>query len=344
MATTIAQIGGFELWDILQLAQTSRMSIKLSVESPHGTGSMFFQGGNLLHAVAGDREGDEAVDIILDWREGSVSSSQLPENCPTTVRHSSIVALLMDRARQRDEQQRDRPSSSSSHSGSPVPAPPAPKFTPPTVASRPLPSQPVDDGDDDTSALDPTDDQASGAADDGSDDDSSDEGSADDSSDEGSSDEGSRGSADDASDDSSEAPSQVPPDKELSDMDLRAVKVILEEIDDHLMGGLLSVDIISKASGMSLAGINSAPKACALFNRLSEQLHSALTKSEDSLARGINKFIIEGDNGLYIFVIELDERHRWAMLVDGARAQLGMVFVIIPEIQPRLVAAVQARG
>lgn len=127
-------------------------------------------------------------------------------------------------------------------------------------------------------------------------------------------------------------------------MDLRAVKVILEEIDDHLMGGLLSVDIISKASGMSLAGINSAPKACALFNRLSEQLHSALTKSEDSLARGINKFIIEGDNGLYIFVIELDERHRWAMLVDGARAQLGMVFVIIPEIQPRLVAAVQARG
>ena len=102
MATTIAQIGGFELWDILQLAQTSRMSIKLSVESSHGTGSMFFQGGSLLHAVAGGTEGDDAVNIILDWREGSVSSSQLPENCPTTVRHSSIVALLMDRARQRD--------------------------------------------------------------------------------------------------------------------------------------------------------------------------------------------------------------------------------------------------
>ena len=336
MATTIAQIGGFELWDILQLAQTSRMSIKLSVESPHGTGSMFFQGGSLLHAIAGDREGDEAVDIILDWREGSVSSSQLPENCPTTVRHSSIVALLMDRARQRDEQQRDRPqsdrsdrsdrSSSTSHSGSSLNAPPAPKFTPPTVASRPLPSQPTDDDHDDTSALDPADEQTSGA------------------SDEGPPDEASHESDDDATDDSSEAPSYVPPDKELSDMDLRAVKVILEEIDDHLMGGLLSVDIISKASGMSLAGINSAPKACALFNRLSEQLHSALTKSEDSLARGINKFIIEGDNGLYIFVIELDERHRWAMLVDGARAQLGMVFVIIPEIQPRLVAAVQARG
>ncbi len=324
MATTIAQIGGFELWDILQLAQTSRMSIKLSVESPHGTGSMFFQGGSLLHALAGDHEGDDAVNIILDWREGSVSSSQLPENCPTTVRHSSIVALLMDRARQRDEQQRDRPDRSAPAS-SPSPAPPAPKFTPPTIASRPLPSQAgpsndqAHDDEDDAHAsrLDPADE---------------------------SSELGSHASDEHASDEASADSPPVPPDKELSDMDLRAVKVILEEIDDHLMGGLLSVDIISKASGMSLAGINSAPRACALFNRLSEQLHSALTKSEDSLARGINKFIIEGDNGLYIFVIELDERHRWAMLVDGARAQLGMVFVIIPEIQPRLVAAVQARG
>jgi hypothetical protein len=297
MATTIAQIGGFELWDILQLAQTSRMSIKLSVESSHGTGSMFFQGGSLLHAVAGGTEGDDAVNIILDWREGSVSSSQLPENCPTTVRHSSIVALLMDRARQRDEQQRDKPSPPVQAPSTPTSS--APKFTPPIVASRPLPTAPRPPTHEAPVASPP---------------------------------------------EIPTEPAPVPvPDEELSEMDLRAVKVILEEIDDHLGGGLLSVDIISKASGMSLAGINSAPKACALFNRLSEQLHSALTKSEDSLAGGINKFIIEGDNGLYIFVIELDERHRWAMLVDGARAQLGMVFVIIPEIQPRLVAAVQAR-
>ncbi len=301
MATTIAQIGGFELWDILQLAQTSRMSIKLSVESPHGTGSMFFQGGNLLHAVAGGNEGDDAVNIILDWREGSVSSSQLPENCPTTVRHSSIVALLMDRARQRDEQQRDKPPPPPAPTFEAKAPPPTPKVSPPIVASKPLPAPPRHPA---ASAQPPVAAPAEVAP---------------------------------------EVSPELPPEKELSDMDLRAVKMILEEIDDHLEGGLLSVDIISKASGMSLAGINSAPKACALFNRLSEQLHTALTKSEDALARGINKFIIEGDNGLYIFVIELDERHRWAMLVDGARAQLGMVFVIIPEIQPRLVAAVQGR-
>jgi hypothetical protein len=303
MATTIAQIGGFELWDILQLAQTSRMSIKLSVESPHGTGSMYFQGGNLLHAVAGDDEGDDAVNTILDWREGSVSSSQLPEDCPTTVRHSSIVALLMDRARQRDEQQRDKPAPPPPPPQRPAP-PPVPtsrpaSVTPPVVPSTPLPQTPATAAPRQQSQ--PT-----------------------------------RSSQPEAA--------AARPDKELSDMDLRAVKAILEEIDDHLMGGLMSVDIISKNSGMSIAGINSAPKACALFNRLSEQLHSALTRSEDSLARGINKFIIEGDNGLYIFVIELDDRHRWAMLVDGGKAQLGMVFVIIPEIQPRLVEALARSG
>ena len=304
MATTIAQIGGFELWDILQLAQTSRMSIKLSVESPHGTGSMYFQSGNLLHAVAGDDEGDEAVNIILDWREGSVSSSQLPEDCPTTVRHSSIVALLMDRARQRDEQSREKPPPPPSRPPPPPTAKPAAATppVPPVIPSAPLPA-PV------ASPTPATPPQARAA---------------------------------------SKPPSQPEPapvpDKELSDMDLRAVKLILEEIDDHLMGGLLSVDIISKASGMSIAGINSAPKACALFNRLSEQLHTALTKSEDALARGINKFIIEGDNGLYIFVIELDQKHRWAMLVDGGKTQLGMAFVIIPELQPRLVEALAGNG
>lgn len=283
MATTIAQIGGFELWDILQLAQTSRMSIKLSVESPHGVGAMFFQSGNLVHAEAGDSEGDDAVNRILDWREGSVSSSQLPEHCPQTVRHTSIVALLMDRARQRDEASRGAPPPPPPPKPAAVTkptAPPPPPLVPPTIPSTPLP---------------PT-------------------------------------------------PPLAPPvvrDKELSDMDLKAVKVILEELDDQLMGGLISVDIISKSSGMSLAGINSAPKACVMFNRLSEQLHTALTRSEDALAKGINKFIIEGDNGLLIFVIELDDRHRWALLVDGAKAQLGWIFATIPEIQPRLVTALR---
>lgn len=298
MATTIAQIGGFELWDILQLAQTSRMSIKLSVESPHGVGAMFFQGGNLVHAETGATQGDDAVNTILDWREGSVSSSQLPENCPQTVRHTSIVALLMDRARQRDEASRNEPPARSEPprpatppSPPPVPAieKPARNQTPVTVP--PLPPLPI------------TTPSASVPA----------------------------------------APTIASRDKELSDMDLKVVKAILEELDDHLMGGLISVDIISKASGMSLAGINSAPKACAMFNRLSEQLHNALTRSEDALAKGINKFIIEGDNGLLIFVIELDERHRWAILVDGVKAQLGWVFVIIPEIQPRLIAALKGR-
>ncbi len=249
MATTIAQIGGFALWDILQLAQTSRMSIKLSVDSPHGTGAMFFEGGNLRHAIAGDKTGDAAVDVILEWREGSVSSSQLPADCPQTVKNSSIVALLMDRARMKDEQDRENERRG----------------------------------------------RKTGQT------------------------------------------QEAPPKKEDTAMDLKAVKVILEEIDEALMGGCLGVDIISKASGMSIAGINSAPRVCALFNRMSDQLQNALASSKDSPAKSLKKFIVEGDNGLYIFVVEVDARHRWTMLIDGSQTPLGMVFsVIIPDILPRL--------
>ncbi|HRI07425.1 MAG TPA: DUF4388 domain-containing protein [Nannocystaceae bacterium] len=252
MATTIAQIGGFELWDILQLAQTSRMSVKLSVESSLGSGAMFFEGGNLRHAVAGENIGDEAVDAMLEWREGSVSSSQLPPDTPQTVSRSSITALLMDRARIRDEESRN-----------------------PKKAPEPPPPAPV---------------------------------------------------------------------VEIRNIDLGQVKLLLQDVDDQLGGALIGSDVISKSTGMSIAGINSAPKASVLFNSLSEQLHNALTRADDAPAKGIRQFIIEGDNGIFIFVIEIDDRYRWAMMIDGARAQLGLVLaVVIPDILPRLEAALGGR-
>lgn len=256
MPTTIAQIGGFELWDILQLAQTSRMSVKLSVESSLGSGAMFFEGGNLRHAIAGDNVGDEAVNRMLEWREGSVSSSQLPPETPQTVTKSSITALLMDRARIRDEEER-------------IGKKAAPEPEPPPAAEPP--PQPVN-------------------------------------------------------------------------IDLEGVRALLLEVDDQLGGALVGADIISKATSVSIAGIHSAPKASALVNHLSEQLHNALTRAEDAPAKGIRKFIIEGDNGIFIFVVEIDDRYRWAMMIDGAKAHLGIIFeVIIPDILPRLEDILQGR-
>ncbi len=254
MPTTIAQIGGFELWDILQLAQTSRMSVKLSVESPHGSGAMFFQRGHLRHAIAGENVGDDAVNAMLEWREGSVSSSQLPPETPETVTKSSITALLMDRARIRDEEERQN-----------------------QLLGRPS---------------------------------------------------------------SVEEPELEPEQPREIQIDLDVVRALLHEVDEQLGGALISTDVISKATGMSISGVHSDRKASALFNHLSEQLHQAITRAEDAPAKAIRQFIIEGDNGIFIFVIEIDERHRWAMMINGAQAQLGLIFaVIIPDILPRLETA-----
>ncbi|MEZ4452338.1 MAG: DUF4388 domain-containing protein [Nannocystaceae bacterium] len=254
MPTTIAQIGGFELWDILQLAQTSRMSVKLSVESSLGSGAMFFEGGNLRHAIAGDNVGDEAVNRMLEWREGSVSSSQLPPETPQTVTKSSITALLMDRARIRDEEER--------------------------IGKKTAPPPPPE-------------------------------------------------------------PAQVEPTP--VNINLDGVVALLREVEDQLDGGLVGADIISKATGVSIAGLHSAPKNSALVNHLSEQLQSALTKSEDAPTKGIRKFLIEGDNGTLVFVVEIDERYRWAMTIDGAQVPLGIIFAVIPDVLPRLEGVLSGR-
>src|SRR5690606_9629284 len=59
--------------------------------------------------------------------------------------------------------------------------------------------------------------------------------------------------------------------REAPEMNLKDVNATLTEIEDGLMGGLATIDVFSKSSGMSVAGIRSSPKACALFNILCER-------------------------------------------------------------------------
>lgn len=101
MSEKVARIEGFALGDILQLAQTSRMSIRLTVESSHGKGMLFFAKGSLVHAVVGACEGDLAIHTMLDWRDSKVTSSQLPDSCPVTVSCPSVIEFLLQRAKSR---------------------------------------------------------------------------------------------------------------------------------------------------------------------------------------------------------------------------------------------------
>lgn len=122
-------------------------------------------------------------------------------------------------------------------------------------------------------------------------------------------------------------------------MNLKVVNQLLAEVEDGLMGGLAASDVFSKSSGMSVAGIRSSPKACALFNILCERISETIKKSglpvPDYLAETMLRL---GDDGVVmIVVVDLTDKYRWGMAVDCSKAQLGiLVSVVLPDIKPRL--------
>lgn len=125
-------------------------------------------------------------------------------------------------------------------------------------------------------------------------------------------------------------------------MNLKEVNTILAEIEDGLMGGLATIDVFSKASGMSVAGIRSSPKACALFNILCERVAEAIKKSALPVPEYVHQTMLRlGEDGsVMIIVVDLTDKYRMGMAVDCAKAQLGiLVSVVLPDAVPRLRSA-----
>ena len=127
-------------------------------------------------------------------------------------------------------------------------------------------------------------------------------------------------------------------------MNLKEVNSILTEVEDGLMGGLATIDVFSKTSGMSVAGIRSSPKACALFNILCERIQEAIKKSALPVPDYVNQTLLRlGEDGnIMILVVDLTDKYRMGMAVDCMKAQLGiLVSVVLPDTVPRLRASLR---
>ncbi|HRI07252.1 MAG TPA: hypothetical protein PKW35_05510 [Nannocystaceae bacterium] len=128
-------------------------------------------------------------------------------------------------------------------------------------------------------------------------------------------------------------------------MNLKEINQLLAEAEDGLGGGLAATDVFSKQSGMSIAGIRTAPKACALFNLVTERATEAIKKSGLPIPDNLQSLIIQlgadQENPLVLIaVIELDAKYRWGLAVDLTKASLGLlVSVVLPDTIPRLRAA-----
>lgn len=115
-----------------------------------------------------------------------------------------------------------------------------------------------------------------------------------------------------------------------NNMNTATLNGIVDSIKNDLGDGLISTDVWMVNDGQSLAGYNSQPKACALFNRVTAQLKDTLERSNFPTLG--EYFLIKLADGKIVVLIELGD-FRWGILADATKVQLGLLLnVVVPTV------------
>lgn len=112
-------------------------------------------------------------------------------------------------------------------------------------------------------------------------------------------------------------------------MNVAKLKESINALRENLGEGLVSTDIYSSQDGQSVAGWNSNPKACALFNNTTNNLNKSLAGSGfPTLGRYYLLNLIENKT---VVVIPLGQ-YQWGMLIDNSKTQMGLLInVALPQ-------------
>lgn len=113
-------------------------------------------------------------------------------------------------------------------------------------------------------------------------------------------------------------------------MNVKKLNQAVEVLKDDMGAGLLATDIYGTADGQSVAGWNSNPQACALFNQITGDMTSALEGAGfPTLGR---YYILDLVDDKMVVVITMGD-YQWGLLVDRTKAQLGLLLnVVVPKI------------
>jgi hypothetical protein len=113
-------------------------------------------------------------------------------------------------------------------------------------------------------------------------------------------------------------------------MNIKKMKEAVDKLKEDLGDGILSTDIYSSADGQSIYGINSQPKACALFNQVTNFLTKSLKGSNFPLLG--RYYIVDLADSKMFLVIPMDG-YQWGLFVDTKKIATGLLLnVILPEI------------
>lgn len=95
--------------DIIQLKCISGSTSMLEFTGPRGEKArVYFENGQVRHAIGPGKEGRDAFNEIVDWKGGVISEVPVPENLPRTITLDWQV-LLMEAVRKMDETRDAKP-------------------------------------------------------------------------------------------------------------------------------------------------------------------------------------------------------------------------------------------
>lgn len=101
-----ARVDGATLVDLIQMECMRATRHVVRVTSEGRSGFLFFDRGQVVHAVSGGRIGERAALWILRWKAGTFESANLPWPLRTTI-SASWQSLVMMAAQREDEEARD---------------------------------------------------------------------------------------------------------------------------------------------------------------------------------------------------------------------------------------------
>jgi Domain of unknown function (DUF4388) len=97
-----AKLAGVSLWDLVQMECMARSRLVVLVTGEGGIGYLYFDRGQVVHAITTDNTGEPAALEILAWTNGSFQPSDRPWPETRTI-FTSHEALILQVAKRRDE-------------------------------------------------------------------------------------------------------------------------------------------------------------------------------------------------------------------------------------------------
>lgn len=122
-------------------------------------------------------------------------------------------------------------------------------------------------------------------------------------------------------------------------MNVKNINKALSNFEENLAGGLMACDVFSASDGQSIAGINSNPKACALFSNITNYLRKALEGSKFPPIKDYYLINLEGNKAVLVGLIT--DTFLFGCLVDTDKAKVGLLTnIAFPQLKSELLEAI----